>query len=103
MWRSQKPSLRDFYQLQAQNRNQLCMDEEIFDPCEKLTQFTSFEKATLNSWSSDSNVDRGLNLYILVHFLSSINGNSYYYHYINNGNSDGTNLFGHIIGTSGKF
>ncbi|CAF2196460.1 unnamed protein product [Rotaria magnacalcarata] len=54
------------------------------------------------SWSTDSNVDRGLNLYILLHYLSAINNNSCYYHYVNNGNPDGTNMFGHIIGTSGS-
>ncbi|CAF1616072.1 unnamed protein product [Rotaria magnacalcarata] len=41
------------------------------------------------------NVDKGLNLFILLHYLSSINNNSYYYHYVNNGNPDDTNMFGH--------
>ncbi|CAF3737244.1 unnamed protein product [Rotaria socialis] len=100
--RPQKPMLRDFMLMHAQTRAYLCSDEEIFDPCTKLIYLTSFEKATLTSWSLDSNVDKGLNLYILVHFLSSINDNSYYYHYVNNGNPDGTNMFGHIIGTSGS-
>ncbi|CAF1387240.1 unnamed protein product, partial [Adineta steineri] len=80
----------------------LCNHNEIFDPCEKLLKLTPFEKATLMSWLSDTNVDKGLNLYILLHYLSAINSNSYYYHYVNNGNSDGTNMFGHIIGTSGS-
>jgi len=101
--RPQKPGLRDFLLMQAQTRTQLCMASEVFDPCEKLPQLTSFEKATLMSWSSDTNVDKGLNLYILLHFLSAINSNSYYYHYVNNGNPDGTNMFGHVIGTSGYF
>ncbi|CAF3334323.1 unnamed protein product [Rotaria sp. Silwood2] len=100
--RPQKPTLRDFLLMHSQTRNHLCTDEEIFDPSKQLPQLTSFEKSTLMSWSTDSNVDRGLNLYILIHFLSGINNNSYYYHYVNNGNSDGTNLFGHIIGTSGS-
>ena len=99
--RPQKPTLRDFLLMHSQTRSHLCADEEIFDPCKQLPQLTSFEKSTLMSWSTDSNVDRGLNLYILIHFLSAINNNSYYYHYVNNGNSDGTNLFGHIIRTSG--
>jgi hypothetical protein len=99
--RLQKPTLRDFLLMQAQTRTRLCMHDQIFDPCEKLVQLTSFEKATLKSWSSDSSVDKGVNLYILLHYLSAINNNSYYYHYVNNGNSDGTNMFGHIIGTSG--
>jgi hypothetical protein len=99
--RIQKPTSRDFLLMHAQTRTRLCSDQEIFDPCEKLSQLTSFEKATLMSWSTDSNVDKGLNAYILLHYLSSINNNSYYYHYVNNGNSDGTNMFGHIIGTSG--
>lgn len=101
--RPQKPSLREFMLMHAQTRARLCSDEEVFDPCLHLSQLTSLEKATLTSWSVDSNVDKGLNLYILLHFLSSINYNSYYYHYVNNGNPDGTNLFGHIIGTSGLF
>ncbi|UJR18796.1 hypothetical protein I4U23_005702 [Adineta vaga] len=100
--RLQKPSLRDFMLMQGQTRSRLCLDTAIFDPCDKLTELTSFEKATLMSWSSDSNVDKGLNLYILLHFLSAINSNSYYYHYVNNGSPDGTNMFGHVIGTSGS-
>ncbi|CAF3915827.1 unnamed protein product [Rotaria sp. Silwood1] len=100
--RSQKPTLRDFLLKHAQTRRCLCSDKEIFDPCEQLLQLTSFEEATLLSWSRDSNVDRGLNLFILLHFLSAVNNNSYYYHYINNGNPDGTNMFGHIVGTSGE-
>jgi hypothetical protein len=99
--RPQKPALRDFLLMHSQTRGRLCTDEEIFDPCKQLSQLTSFEKSTLMSWFTDSNVDRGLNLYILIHYLSAINNNSYYYHYVNNGSSDGTNLFGHIIGTSG--
>ncbi|UJR18400.1 hypothetical protein I4U23_005304 [Adineta vaga] len=101
--RLQKPSLRDFMLMQGQTRSRLCLDGAIFDPCDKLTELSSFEKATLSSWSSDSNVDKGLNLYILLHFLSAVNSNSYYYHYVNNGSSDGTNMFGHVIGTSGDF
>lgn len=88
--------------MHAQTRSRLCSDLEIFDPCEQLPEMTPFEKSTLISWSLDSKVDRGLNLYILLHFLSAINKDSYYYHYVNNGNPDGTNLFGHIIGTSGE-
>ncbi len=99
--RFQKPTLRAFLMMQAQTRADLCLDDEMFDPCENLSQLTSFEKATLISWSSDSSVDKGVNLYILLHYLSAINNNSYYYHYVNNGNSDGTNMFGHVIGTSG--
>lgn len=101
--RSQKPALRDFLLMHGQTRTRLCTDEEIFDPCTRLSELTPFEKATLTSWSVDSNVDSGLNLYISLHYLSSINKNSYYYHYVNNGNPDGTNMFGHIIGTSGLF
>ncbi len=101
--RLQKPSLRDFMLMQGQTRSRLCVDTAIFDPCDKLTELTSFEKATLLSWSYDSNVDKGLNLYILLHCLSAINSNSYYYHYVNNGSPDGTNMFGHVIGTSGNF
>jgi len=100
--RLQKPSLRDFMLVQGQTRSRLCLDSAIFDPCDKLTELTSFEKATILSWSSDSNVDKGLNLYILLHFLSAVNSNSYYYHYVNNGSPDGTNMFGHVIGTSGN-
>lgn len=99
--RLQKPTLRDFLLTHAQTRTRLCMDHEIFDPLDKLQQLSSFEKATLMSWSIDSSVDRGLNLYIVLHILSAINNSSYYYHYVNNGNPDGTNMFGHIIGTSG--
>jgi hypothetical protein len=101
--RPQKPALRDFLLMHGQIRTHLCTDQEIFDPCEQLSQLTSFEKTTLMSWSTDSTVDRGLNLYILLHYLSAINNNSSYYHYVNNGNPDGTNMFGHIIGTSGYF
>ncbi|CAF1191219.1 unnamed protein product [Rotaria magnacalcarata] len=100
--RSQKSSLRDFMLMHAHTRAYLRSDDAIFDPCNKLIYFTSFEKATLTSWSADSNVDKGLKLYILLHCLSSINDNSYYYHYVNNGNPDGTNMFGHITGTSGS-
>lgn len=99
--RPKKPVSRDFLLMQARTRAQLCMDKEVFDPCEKLLELTSFEKGTLMTWSSDSSVDRGLNLYILLHYLSATNSNSYYYHYVNNGSPDGTNMFGHIIGTSG--
>ena len=99
--RAQKPALRDFLLMHAQTRSHSCADHQVFDPCEQLTQLTSFEKATLTSWSIDSNIDRGLNLYILLHYLSAINNNSYYYHYVNNGSPDGTNMFGHVIGTSG--
>lgn len=99
--RHQKPTLRDFLLVQAETRSRLCRDDQIFDPCKELTDLTEFERATLRTWSSDSNVDKGLNLYILLHFLSSTNDNSYYYHYVNNGSPDGTNMFGHIIGTSG--
>lgn len=77
------------------------MDSEVFDPCEKLLDLSSLERATLVSWSADSKVDKGLNLYILLHGLSAMNSNSFYYHYVNNGSPDGTNMFGHIIGTSG--
>jgi hypothetical protein len=101
--RPQKPALRDFLLMHGQIRTHLCTDQEIFDPCEQLSQLTSFEKTTLMSWSTDSTVDRGLNLYILLHYLSAINNNSSYYHYVNNGNPDGTNMFGHIIRTSGYF
>ena len=101
--RPQKPTLRDFLLMHAQTRTNFGTDKEIFDPCEQLSQLTPFEKATLLSWSIDSNVDRGLNLYILLHYLSAINNNSSYYHYVNNGDPDGTNMFGHIIGTSGYF
>ena len=101
--RPQKPSLRDFMLMHARTRAHLCSDDEIFDPCVELKYLTSFEKATLTSWAADSNVDKGLNMYILLHCLSSINDNSYYYHYVNNGNPDGTNMFGHIIGTSGLY
>jgi hypothetical protein len=100
--RSHKPTLRDFYLLHSETRAHLCTDKELFDPCESLVNLTPLEIATLSSWSADSNVDKGLNLYILLHCLSSINNNSYYYHYVNNGNSDGTNMFGHVIGTSGN-
>ncbi|CAF1406314.1 unnamed protein product [Rotaria sordida] len=100
--RPQKPTLRDFLLIHAQTRSHLCMAQEVFDPCEQLSQLTSFEESTLMSWSIDSNVDRGLNLYILLHYLSAINDNSCYYHYVNNGNPDGTNMFGHVIGTSGS-
>lgn len=99
--RGLKPILRDFLLMHSQIRSQLCSDDEIFDPCEQLEHLTSWEKITCFSWSADSKVDRGLNLYILLHILSAVNGNSYYYHYVNNGNPDGTNMFGHIIGTSG--
>ncbi|CAF2059110.1 unnamed protein product [Rotaria magnacalcarata] len=88
--RAQKPTLRDFLLVHAQTRTRLCKDSERFDPCDQLAQLTSFEKATLMSWSTDSNVDRGLNLYILLHYLSAINNNFCYYHYVNNGNPDGT-------------
>ncbi|CAF2156356.1 unnamed protein product [Rotaria magnacalcarata] len=87
--------------MHAQIRNRLCSDNEIFDPCLKLSYLTSLEKATLILCSSDINVDKGLNLFILLHYLSSINNNSYYYHYVNNGNPDDTNMFGHVIGISG--
>jgi hypothetical protein len=97
--RLQKPTSRDFLLVQAQTRTRLCMDDDVFDPCEKLPQLTSFEKVTLLFWFSDSSVDRGLNLYILLHYLSAINKDSY----VNNGNSNGTNMFRHIIGTSGEF
>jgi hypothetical protein len=99
--RPQKPTPRDFLLMHAQTRAHLCTEQEIFDPCEQLYELTSFEKTTLLSWYADSNVDKGLNLYILLHYLSAINNNSCYYHYVNNGNPDGTNMFGHIIGTSG--
>lgn len=99
--RGQKPTLRDFLLMHSQIRSHLCGDEEIFDPCEQLEHLTRWEKITFASWSADSNVDPGLNLYILLHFLSAVNGNSYYFHYVNNGSPDGTNMFGHIIGTSG--
>lgn len=99
--RAQKATVRDFLQMHSQIRTHLCMESEIFDPCKRLSRLTSFEKATFSAWSLDSNVDRGLNLYILLHYLSAINHNSYYYHHVNNGNPDGTNMFGHIIGTSG--
>ncbi len=102
MSRSQKPTLRDFLLLHSQTRATLCSDNEIFDPCESFAYLTSFEKATIMSWSSDFNTDKGLNLYTLLHCLSAINNNSYYFHYVNNGSSDTTNMFGHIIGTSGK-
>ncbi|UJR34580.1 hypothetical protein I4U23_027356 [Adineta vaga] len=100
--RLQKPSLRDFMMMQGQTRTRLCVNSAIFDPCEKLTELTPFEKASLMSWYSDTTVDKGLNLYILLHYLSAVNNNSYYYHYVNNGNPDGTNMFGHVIGTSGS-
>ncbi|CAM4840767.1 unnamed protein product [Rotaria magnacalcarata] len=96
-----KPALREFLLMHAQIRNRLCSDNEIFDPCLKLSYLTSLEKATLILCSSDINVDKGLNLFILLHYLSSINNNSYYYHYVNNGNPDDTNMFGHVIGISG--
>lgn len=99
--RPQKPALRDFLIMHSDTRKVLCSREGVFDPCTKLLSLTSFEKATLTSWCLDSNIDKGVNLYILLHFLSSINKNSYYFHYVNNGSSDGTNMFGHIIGTSG--
>ena len=100
--RPHKPTLRDFYLLHGETRAHLCTDSELFDPCESLVELNPFEAATFNCWSADSNVDRGLNLYILLHGLSSINNNSFYYHYVNNGNADGTNMFGHVIGTSGN-
>jgi hypothetical protein len=99
--RANKPTLWDFLLSHSETRAHSCTNSEVFDPCEKLSQLTSFEKATLMTWSTDFNIDKGVNLYILLHYLSAINNNSYYYHYVNNGNSDGTNMFGHIIGKSG--
>ena len=90
-------TLRDFLLLHAQARSRLCMDQEFFDPCEQLSQLTSFEKITLMSWSINLNVDRDLNLYMLLHYLPAVNNNSFYYHYGNKGNSDGINMFGHVI------
>jgi hypothetical protein len=99
---SLKLTSRDFLLMYTETRTQLCTEQGIFDPCEQLLYSTSFEKTTLVSWSIDSSVDRGLNFYSLLHYLSGIiNSNSYYYHYVNNGNADRTNMFGHIIGTSG--
>ena len=101
MSRTQKPSLRDFSLLHSNIRSWLCSENQSFDPCDQLSYLSSLETSTLNAWAADSKVDKGLNLYILLHILSAVNGNSVYYHYVNNGNPDGTNMFGHIIGTSG--
>ena len=98
--RSQKPLLLDFMLTHSETRAALCSDGETFHPCSEFKYLTSFEKATLNSWAADSNVDKDLNLYVLLPFLSAVNDNSYYYHYVKNGSSDGTNMFGHIIGIS---
>jgi hypothetical protein len=42
--RPQKPALRDFLLMHGQIRTHLCTDQEIFDPCEQLSQLTSFER-----------------------------------------------------------
>ncbi|CAF3891862.1 unnamed protein product [Rotaria magnacalcarata] len=65
--RPQKSSLRDFMLVHAHTRAYLCSDDEIFDLYNKLIYLTSFEKATLTSWSADCNVDKGLNLYLQHH------------------------------------
>ena len=60
--RAQKPTLRDFMLMQTQTRTRLCKDTSVFDPCVKLTGLTSFEKTTIMSWYSDTNVDKGLDM-----------------------------------------